>query len=353
MKKRLKGLLLTIAAVVAASATLALGGCEGGKDEFFCDHKFEVAEVTKEASCSEEGSQKVTCTECGVTEIEVIEKLPHTEVYVAMIPATCLEDGATDGKKCTVCEEWTVAPATIPALGHKKVIDKAVAPGCMETGLTAGSHCGRCEIVLEEQEIIPAMGHNIVSEIEKEPTCFENGRTGFRYCENCQTTFAEQEYIGRLEHEFIDNYCTKCGMFDLEKLLTMDFSKYTATAVSEGSLLEVGAIYRININQWTGAEGCFEYYGPINVLNEVEGVSVYDDCWCVYTHSEGSAIFNCKFREELKPDYLQNGIGAQHCVVASEDYSYVYLYVPANVSSYKGASVQLLAGEGMEKITLK
>ncbi|MBQ8658955.1 MAG: hypothetical protein IJ506_07440 [Clostridia bacterium] len=381
MKRRLKFLMAMVASLAALGATVALGGCsEGTTDEFFCDHKFEVAEVTKESSCSEEGSQKVTCTECGVTEIEVIEKLPHTEVYVAMIPATCLEDGATDGKKCSVCEEWTVAPATIPALGHKKVIDKAVAPGCMETGLTAGSHCGRCEIVLEEQAVVAATGHDVVSDIEKEPTCFESGSTASRYCANCETVFAENEYLASLDHNFENGYCTHCGIFELEQLLTMESSQYTATAVAKGTTLEKGAIYRIkNLKAERMEEyenGEVDWYSGVSMKylcsykytfsSEYKDYYLYENVSAFYLDSfKGEyGLFYLDFYYGLSEDYGMNGSTVEdlhwfmdpcfgNINFETEDESYLYFWVPENVFTDGNVTVTLLAGEGFEKITLK
>ncbi len=292
MKKRLKGLLLTIAAVVATSATLALGGCsEGTTDEFFCDHKFELEEVIKETSCAEAGSQKVKCTECGVTEIQEIEKLPHKEIYVAMKPMTCTETGLTDGKKCTVCEEWTVAPAVIPAAGHKKVVDPAVAPTCMETGLTAGSHCGRCEIVLEEQLIVAATGHSPVAVSREEATCEEAGHEEGLWCSNCEQIYSGCEEIPALGHQStgwnVQSYATAdeyavwvntCGR--CKEDYTKQMPKLTATATTEGLSYSLSsdrtyAICSITTNAPSYIVVADKYSGvPVKV---VQGVGEFGD----------------------------------------------------------------------------
>ena len=50
-----------------------------------------------------------------------IAKLPHKEVAIPGKAATCKETGLTEGKKCSVCGEITVAQTTIKKLDHNYV----------------------------------------------------------------------------------------------------------------------------------------------------------------------------------------------------------------------------------------
>ena len=120
-------------------------------------------------------SVTVGLTSCNETEVHVHEF--KTEV---LIEATCTEAG--DAKyTCTCGYSYT---ETVPALGHTVVADDAVAATCTESGLTAGTHCSACNLVLEKQTIIAPLGHKLGAEA----TC-----TTAQVCENegCGKVFVE------------------------------------------------------------------------------------------------------------------------------------------------------------------
>ena len=122
--------------------------------------------VTQEASCEEAGKTTYTAVfenedfETQTITLANIPALGHTEVTDAAVPATCTEDGLTEGSHCDVCGKVLVAQTVVPAKGHTEVTDEAVAPTCEETGLTEGSHCSVCGEVLVAQEEIAALGHD-------------------------------------------------------------------------------------------------------------------------------------------------------------------------------------------------
>ena len=74
--------------------------------------------------------------------------------------ATCIEDGLTEGKHCSVCKEVIKKQEVIPSTGHKEVLDSAKEATCTNTGLTEGIHCSICNKIIKKQEIIPALGHD-------------------------------------------------------------------------------------------------------------------------------------------------------------------------------------------------
>ena len=81
------------------------------------DHVFSVTVI--EPTCSEKGYTLHECQRCDFfyTSDET-EKRSHVEIAVPGYPATCTEDGLTDGKKCSVCKSELVPQEVIPALGH-------------------------------------------------------------------------------------------------------------------------------------------------------------------------------------------------------------------------------------------
>ena len=109
--------------------TFVIPAASGGE----CAHSNLENVSAKEATCSNEGNIEYwKCSECEksfkdanateeATEAELsIEKLAHTEVTIPAVDKTCTTDGATEGKKCSVCDTVITAPTKIPA-GHTYV----------------------------------------------------------------------------------------------------------------------------------------------------------------------------------------------------------------------------------------
>ena len=98
----------------------------------------------------------VYCSVChNVVSRTTICKHTKTEIQNAK-PATCTETGLTEGKKCTVCGEITVAQTVIDALGHTEETIPGKDATCTETGLTEGKKCSVCDEITVAQEVIPA-----------------------------------------------------------------------------------------------------------------------------------------------------------------------------------------------------
>ena len=92
-------------------------------------HEYEA--VVTAPDCVSGGYTTYTCSVCGDSYVaDETSALGHTEEVIPGKDATCTETGLTEGKKCTVCGETTVAQEEIPALGHDWLED--------------GS-CSRCE----------------------------------------------------------------------------------------------------------------------------------------------------------------------------------------------------------------
>ncbi len=120
----------------------------------------------------------------------------HAEkAEVAAVPADCAHAGNRKYYVCSCGELFradAVTPTTweavvIPAAGHTEVIEAAVAATCTEDGLTEGKYCSVCNEVLAEQEVIAAHGH-LFDEwtVTMEPTADAMGEAEC-LCANCGT----------------------------------------------------------------------------------------------------------------------------------------------------------------------
>ena len=125
-------------------------------------HTYGSAVITKQPTCTSEGTAIKTCTKCNAT---VTEKLPakgHTAVTDKGYPATCTTAGKTDGSHCSVCNTVIKAQTVINATGHKSsgwIVDKAAS-----IGVKGSKHkeCTVCKKVLETAEI-PALAKTSIS----------------------------------------------------------------------------------------------------------------------------------------------------------------------------------------------
>ncbi len=117
------------------------------------EHSYSGA-VTKEATCAEEGVTTYTCSNCGDSYTESIEKLPHTPKEIS-VPATCTDNGI----------EFT--------------------------------YCEVCDLILSEVTNIPSVEHSYTSAVTKEATCAEEGVTTYT-CSNCGGSYTET--IEKLPH---------------------------------------------------------------------------------------------------------------------------------------------------------
>ncbi len=233
-----------------------------------------------EPTCTVDGGYD-TVTRCTVCN-EIITSA-HTTVRATGHPAdqrevipgqaaTCTVTGLTEGEKCKVCGEITVAQTVIPALGHKggaavkenetastctvaggydsvvkcsvcgtevsrvytayplaehdfsvEVEDKA--PTCTEVGYVWHMRCSVCDTPDAEDVEIPVLGHNYTSEVTKAPTCTDKGVRTFTCANDASHTYTEE--IDALGHTAVTDaavaptctvtgltegsHCSRCG----------------------------------------------------------------------------------------------------------------------------------------------
>lgn len=147
--------------------------------------------------------------------------LGHTEEVIPGTPATCTEDGMTDGAVCSVCGEIIREQETINAPGHTEVTVPGKEATCTEDGLTDGIVCSVCGETIREQETIDAHGHTEKEVEGSDPTCTEDGKSAHTVCEVCGEALTEVETTPALGHDEVYTSsgngthtitCTRCNL---------------------------------------------------------------------------------------------------------------------------------------------
>ena len=209
-------------------------------------HTYGNAVITKQPTCTSEGTKTKTCTKCNATVTETIPKTSHKYADTVVAP-TCTTDGYTlhkcsacgtsykdnttkatghsygnsvvtkqptctsEGtaiKTCTKCN--ATVTETIPKTSHKYA-DTVVAPTCTTDGYTLHK-CSACGTSYKDNTT-KATGHSYGnSVVTKQPTCTSEG-TAIKTCTKCNATVTET--IPKTSHKYADTVvaptCTTDG----------------------------------------------------------------------------------------------------------------------------------------------
>ena len=147
-------------------------------------HTYGSAVITKQPTCTSEGTKTKTCTQCGATVTETIAKLSHSYTTTVVAP-TCTTDGYTL-HKCSVCGT-SYKDNTTKATGHSygnSVVTKQ--PTCTSEG-TKTKTCTKCNATVTET--IPKTSHEYADTVVA-PTCTADGYT-LHKCSVCGTSYKD------------------------------------------------------------------------------------------------------------------------------------------------------------------
>ena len=290
-------------------------------------HIYDDGVVIKEATCREEGIKTYTCTICGETKREKIEKLNH--IYddgVITKESSC----AIKGEKtytCTIC--GNTYKEELALIDHTVVVDEAVAPTCSATGLTEGSHCEVCGLVITKQEVINKLDHTYVVESRvdatcttsgevtykcsvcsdtyketisptghdyqnsgdyTEPTCFTSGK-GSKTCINCGDTIAVS--LDNAHHNYENGYCTGCGIPYIKYLVDTfgnDVDLYTNNETNP---------YGIDLNRY-GSNVLVMFYTPNLSTDPYENTTYNKNNFYTSTYKIATTYEEAYFRTQHK-----------------------------------------------------
>ena len=299
-------------------------------------HTYGSAVITKQPTCTSEGTKTKTCTQCGATVTETIAKLSHSYTTTVVAP-TCTTNGYTL-HKCSVCGT-SYKDSTTKATGHSygnSVVIKQ--PTCTSEG-TAIKTCTKCNATVTET--IPKTSHKYADTVVA-PTCTTNGYT-LHKCSVCGTSYKDST-TKATGHSYGNSVvtkqptctaegtktktCTKCGATVTETIAKLSHS-YTTTVVAptctaDGYTLHkcsvCGTSYKDSTTKATGHS-----YGNSVVTKQPtctsEGTAIKTCTKCNATVTETIPKTSHKYADTVvAPTCTTNGYTLHKCSVCGTSY---------------------------------
>lgn len=155
-----------------------------------CKHEKYNSEVTTAATCSAEGVMTYTCTTCGDTYTEPVEKISHTAVKDEAVAATCTKEGKTEGSHCSVCGTVITAQKTVPVKEHTYTTVVVTPATCTNEGVQVMT-CAVCG--QSQTQTIPLVSH---SDSNSDGVCDECGSILENPSENCSCICHKTGFAG-------------------------------------------------------------------------------------------------------------------------------------------------------------
>ena len=188
-------------------------------------HTYGSAVITKQPTCTSEGTKTKTCTQCGATVTETIAKLSHSYTTTVVAP-TCTADGYTL-HKCSVCGT-SYKDSTTKATGHSygnSVVTKQ--PTCTSEG-TKTKTCTKCNATVTET--IAKTSHKYADTVVA-PTCTADGYT-LHKCSVCGTSYKDNT-TKATGHSYGNAVVTKQPTCTAEGTKTKTCTKCNATVTEK------------------------------------------------------------------------------------------------------------------------
>ncbi|MCH5164876.1 MAG: leucine-rich repeat domain-containing protein [Clostridiales bacterium] len=292
MKKLFAIIAVLIVAVVGAFAVTACGDDSPKKHV----HTSASYEITKHATCTEEGERTGVCTVCGETFTETIPMVDHYWHLLSAQAATCTQAGE-EFYECVSCSKSD--KRTLPALGHDdSVVIAAVPVSCVTDGWTEGKRCSRCEEIIVAPEKIPAVGHALYYEKYSYDTHVV-------LCENCNySEIADCEF----EEIEVAPTCTTAGKLIHTCRVCGDNHEHETAAAIGHIWTDSWSFYRIVDGVYKHRKTCHncEAYEEEACSNSA-GAVVMPDCetigYTTYTCEDCENTFNSDFVDALGHDW--------------------------------------------------
>ena len=188
-------------------------------------HTYGSAVITKQPTCTSEGTAIKTCTKCNAIFTETIAKTSHKYADTVVAP-TCTTNGYTL-HKCSVCGT-SYKDSTTKATGHSygnSVVTKQ--PTCTSEG-TAIKTCTKCSATVTET--IAKTSHKYVDTVVA-PTCTTDGYT-LHKCSVCGTSYKDST-TKATGHSYGNSVVTKQPTCTSEGTKTKTCTKCNATVTEK------------------------------------------------------------------------------------------------------------------------
>ena len=301
-------------------------------------HSYGNSVVTKQSTCTAEGTAIKTCTKCNATVTETIPKTSHKYANTVVAP-TCTADGYTL-HKCSVCGT-SYKDSTTKATGHSygnSVVTKQ--PTCTSEG-TAIKTCTKCNATVTEK--LPAKGHTAVTDKGYPATCTTAGKTDGSHCSVCNTVIKVQTVINATGHK------SSGWITDKAASIGVKGSKHKECAVCKKILetAEIPALSRISISKAsvTLSTSIYAYDGKAKkpgVTVKLNGKTLKNGTDYTVSYSNNTKVGTAKVTIKGKGNYTGS---------VSKTYSIKNNFKKATVS---GISTKAFTGKNItQSITVK
>ena len=301
-------------------------------------HTYGSAVITKQPTCTSEGTKTKTCTQCGATVTETIAKLSHSYTATVVAP-TCTTNGYTL-HKCSVCGT-SYKDNTTKATGHSygnSVVTKQ--PTCTSEG-TKTKTCTKCNATVTEK--LPAKGHTAVTDKGYTATCTTAGKTDGSHCSVCNTVIKVQTVINATGHK------SSGWIVDKAAFIGVKGSKHKECTVCKKVLetAEIPALSRISISKAsvTLSTSTYAYDGKAktpSVTVKVNGKTLKKDTDYTVSYSNNTKVGTATLKITGKGNYTGS---------VSKTYSIKNNFKKATVS---GISTKAFTGKNItQSITVK
>ena len=297
-------------------------------------HSYTVTH-TKEATCTEEGVDTYTCSDCTYTKTVTLDKLDHDYAEEETVDSTCTEKGHIL-YKCSMC--GGTRQEELPLADHDYVAGESVKPTCTEKGYTV-FECSMCHDTYREET--PMLEHSYLPTQTIHPTCTEKGYTVYK-CAACGDTKQDDE-VAALGHVLDEGSvtanadgkthsftCTRC------RVTVSDPCNFVEDPATGDYLCSIcGTKYVSSVYRISGKTRIQTSMAIANALKKELGVTRFD---CVIVASSAN------FPDALTGSYLAAVKKAPILLTNDSVHADVVSYITLNMD-YDG-TVYILGGTG-------
>lgn len=199
------------------------------------------------ATCTTDGiTDAIICSVCNAVILEQTEIPAFGHNYSSFVyTPTCTQQGYTI-QICENCDD-NIIYDYIDAVGHLEEIIPGIPADCINDGLSEGVKCSVCNAAIIEQTVLPALGHDYISVIVP-PTCVNRGYT-VHICSYCDDSYVTDS-TDVAEHTYGDwiivveatntvtglkyRLCVDCGNIEYEAINIIEDNETEMSDVTIG-----------------------------------------------------------------------------------------------------------------------